>query len=562
MKTKIFGSLIAGAFLLILLATFASAAIEFKNSAGTVIPSSGISQSIQAGNTATVSFKLTEDGYGTLTNMSFNVPLTLTSGTNTFASSSTVSGMITSLLQSQTSGLMSLSFAVPSTQAAGVYTGDLILSGDYTSGVTYTLPITLTVTEAPKPFSFCEWDDGVSGNPGDLSVKISDVSVTGIGDNEKMLPFDEAEVKVEVKNRGDDDINDVSVEWGLYDKKTGDWVIEPDEVDQVDINNGKTKTFTFTFTIDDSMDVDLQDLEDGSNYLIYVRATGDVDNVNNDPTCTSDSESVDLVIENDFVVLTNFETPETVQCGSDLQIGADAWNIGSDDQDSVSVKITNKELGISKTFDVGDINSFDSQSLDATVSIPKNAQEKSYVLTFEVLDDNGDVYQADYEDTLAKFTKTISVQGSCSTSATTPKAVVTAKLASGGKAGQSLVITATITNTGDKTAQFLLNPAGFAGWANSGSVDPKTLTLNAGQSGIATFTLDVKKDAVGDNTFNIEVVSDNQLVVNQPVSATIEKSQFNLSGVFGDSWYLWLLGIINVILVVVIIIVAVKVARK
>jgi uncharacterized membrane protein len=194
--------------------------------------------------------------------------------------------------------------------------------------------------------------------------------------------------------------------------------------------------------------------------------------------------------------------------------------------------------------------------------MPKTAQEKSYTLTFEVFDEDEDVFEADYEDTQSKFLESIKVEGSCSTTADKAKATVTAKLESGGKAGQSLVIKATITNTGDKTAQFLLNPAGFASWANSGNVDPKTMTLNAGQSGVATFTIEVKKDAQGDNTFNIELVSDNQLIVNQPVSVTIEKSQFNLSGVFGDNWYLWLLGVINVILVVVIVIVAIKVARK
>jgi len=56
--------------------------------------------------------------------------------------------------------------------------------------------------------------------------------------------------------------------------------------------------------------------------------------------------SSSIVIESDFVVLDNFDIPDTVQCGDTVTITADAWNIGDNDQDEVSIFVTNKELGI------------------------------------------------------------------------------------------------------------------------------------------------------------------------------------------------------------------------
>ena len=46
------------------------------------------------------------------------------------------------------------------------------------------------------------------------------------------------------------------------------------------------------------------------------------------------------------------------------------------------------------------------------------------------------------------------------------KASVTAVLESGGEAGKVLVVRATITNTGKKTAYYSLNVAGYTGWAS------------------------------------------------------------------------------------------------
>jgi len=119
-------------------------------------------------------------------------------------------------------------------------------------------------------------------------------------------------------------------------------------------------------------------------------------------------------------------------------------------------------------------------------------------------------------------------------------------------------------NNGIDTKTYTLNSAGHAQWASAYTVVPTTLTLTAGQSGEATFTFDVKKDVFGEQTFNIEVVSGNQ-VATQPVSVMIEKADF-FSSITGsavlENPLVWGFGILNIILIIVVILVAIRVSRK
>ena len=72
----------------------------------------------------------------------------------------------------------------------------------------------------------------------------------------------------------------------------------------------------------------------------------------------------------------------------------------------------------------------------------------------------------------------------------------------------------------------------------------------------------MNKDALGNQLFNVEVLSGNEIVSKQPVSVLIEKSGFNFSESMGDNRYLWGIGIINVILIVAIISMVIKMRDK
>lgn len=552
MKTKNLSLFIVSAFTFMLFMNFASAAVFdlVKVSAPVSV----------ANNASTFNVVYNVTYTGALASITVNF-----SGSNITLGTATISipGEIT-LNKDETRQLTStVTFTSGQT---GYINGNIYATPASGTPISFPFSVQLLTSTVPPAdeFNFCTYDDGVSENPGDLRVKISDITVTGFGDDNQWLPFDEVNVEVTVQNKGNDNVDDISVEWGLYDTDTDDWVIQPDEIDSVSINDGDDEILTFSFTLDDNMDEDLVDLNDGKNYVLYVRATGDVDNTNTDPTCASVSKDIELVIEKDFVILNNFDFPETVQCGADVQISADVWNIGSRDQDSITVGIINKELKIDQTFDIGDINSFDNENLDATIKIPQNAAEKTYTLLFEVYDEDGNVFEGDFDNQQSQFTQLIKVEGSCSTSVTpaSSKPSVSAELVSGSQAGKELVVKGTIKNNGDKSATYIVSATGQSEWGKIVSVQPSTITLLPGKSTDVLFTFTVNKGISGDQTFNIQVLSGSEAVADQPVSVTIEPGASGIAEMLGDNWYIWLIGLLNLILVIVIIIVAVRVAKK
>lgn len=403
-----------------------------------------------------------------------------------------------------------------------------------------------TVTIEIDDNKYCSAGD--AGNDLDLKIDIQNTAGYGEKDDE-WYPLDKIEFEVEVENDGNDDIDDIVIEWGLYNPSTGKFVID-DEEDDFNLKDGKKKTITIEFIVDPD---DLEENEE--NYVFYVKAySNDLDEENE---CISISENIEVILENDFVVLEDIELTDA-SCGSETTITADVWNIGEDDQDDVTVGIFNSELGLNQIVEIGDIDALDNEKLELVINIPEDAESKAYTLNFEVYDEDNELFQ-NKEDVESTFNRVLSVSGSCSIE---PTALVSAVLESGGKAGSQLVIKSTITNTGDKLVTYVLNAAGYAEWASTASLDQDTIALNAGDSKDVSFTFDVKKSAEGDKSFDIEILSGNELIVKQPVSVTIEKSGFSLGFIDDANWYLWGIGALNIILVVIIILVAMRVMKK
>jgi len=530
MKTKTLNLIIASIFTFVFLAGLASATITL----------SGVPTTLsQTGNSFTITVT---------SNQNETITLSAPSISDGHGKSITFTPVSVELNTSNPSDPVTVQYTVESGfqfEFANTYSSVLMVNGT----VSGTVPVTLNFASS----DFCEY-----GNPGDLNVKISDVRVkSGFGEDDEWLPLDEVELDVDVENNGDEDLNDVVIEWGLYNPDTKEWVIEIDEETDFNLDENDEENLVISFNIDDNMDVDLADLEDGT-YTFYVRATGEVDNDTSLDTCESASKNVKLVIEKDFVTMSEFEFSETVQCSSEFHLSADVWNIGSSDQDDVYVKIINRDLGIDKRVDIGDIDSFENELLDFTFTMPDDVEEKSYSLTISVYNEDDDVFENDYNDDTAVFTKSFKVSGGCAKS----EASVTASLYSGGQAGKPLVVKATVVNTGIKETSYLLNAASYTTWASSAKVEPTSFSLNAGESRDVMITFNVNKDASGDNIFNLEILSENELITNQPVQVPVKKAGLSLSGLSLNNWHLWAIGALNLILVIFIIVIAIRISRK
>jgi len=440
----------------------------------------------------------------------------------------------------------------------GILSGEVSVIGQI-GETPATLPFSVSIL-APSELSEC------SSNPGKLDIKSIEFTNNGLGEeDDEWVPLDEIEVEIEIENDGDYDVDDIVLEWGLYDTKNKLWIIELDEEDEFNLKEGDEEVFLVSFKIDDDLEVGLEDLKDGDNYRFYVIATGDVDDDNTNPkTCVFSSEPASISIDSDFLILGNFqiegialedgEYPGALSCGSTLQLTADLWNIGDSEQEDIKVRIYNSYLGIDETLEIGDVNSFDSESISFEFTIPEGMEEKWYELEF-IIQEDGDVFENDYVEEDAEF-KILFKLENCAFA----QALVSASLDSGGKAGKELVVRATITNTGSESTSYLINAAGYAEWASSATVEPSTIVLGAGQSADVLITLDVSRDASGERLFNIEVLSEGQLVVNQPLSVSIEKAL--VGNLLGDNLATALVIGIALILVVIIIVLAIRVARK
>lgn len=416
-----------------------------------------------------------------------------------------------------------------------------------------TTPVTAIITTSG---AFCD-----VGNAGDLDITIDDVNVvSGFGDSDDFwYPFDEIEMDLIVEP-GKYDIDDIEVEWELQ-TEGGDKIDDDTESDFNLDEDDDDKELTISFKLDRK----LNKLEGEGKLILFVRAKGEIDDKkagldDGADTCDWTSKEVDIRTDDEFVVLDDVVVPETASCGTDITVTADVWNIDDEDQDNVVVRITEANLGIDEWIEVGDIDYFDDKKLTANIRIPENAEEKPYTLVFKVLDEDKNIFENE-EDDEARFGFPFDVQGPCGVAE--PIVLVNALLESGGQAGKELVVRATITNTGDELASFELNAAGHAGWATLSEISPSILILNTQESKDVLFTFQVNRDASGENFFDIEIVSDNELIVSQPVAVTItELEGFGGNLITKENWYLWLIGLLNIILVIIIIVVAVRVSRK
>lgn len=425
------------------------------------------------------------------------------------------------------------------------YTGNLVVTDASNSSNTETITVEIKNTE------FCDYADN-----GDLNVKIEDITNKGIGEDDKWYPLDNVEIEVTIENDGDDDIDDITLEWGLYSEDDDKWVIELTDEDDFNLKDGDEETITFIIDLDKDLDVDLDELDDG-DYTLYIRATGEVDDGNSTDTCESDTESLEIIVEKNYVIADDIKITGTTFCGSTAQLTADIVNIGTDDQEDILVFVSNSDLGISEQVDMGDIDAFEDKTLNYEFVIPEGLDEKIYYLKLEIFDEDNDLYE-NSDDDESVFTISVDVNGNCEQII---EATVLASLESGGEAGEEMQIRATVTNSGSEKETFTIEIADYTTWAELVEISPETVTLSAGESRDVIVTFNVDEDASEKQTFNILLKNEDENTITQPISATIE-SGFTLSGSIGDNAYLWGIAIANIILVVVIVAVAVKAIKK
>ncbi len=399
-----------------------------------------------------------------------------------------------------------------------------------------------------------------SGVKGDLEVDLDITNKGDFGDEDLFYPFEDIEVEATIKNHGNEKVRDVIVSWGLYNKRTGEFIIDDDEK-SVDIKDDDEETVTFTFTIDPK-DLDVDDSE--GDFSLFVKAYSDDEGEENQ--CDFFRKDVKIARDDHLVIIGDIELPSEAQCGETITARAKAWNIGDDEKDTY-LTVLNKKLGLNKRIDIGDLDILDDKSLSFDINLPNNLTDKSYVLEFRTYNEDGDVFETDDGDE-ALATETINIaDGTCER----PKSVdLIAVLSedSASKAGSDLIVKATLRNTGSSDTIYQIEPSGYESWASLKNIQPTSLTLKAGESKDVLITLIPNTDVEGAQEFTIKASytggeATKRLVTEiEPSSGGFGLTGFSISNLTSGSGFIWAIALINVILVIIIIVIAVRIARK
>jgi len=418
-----------------------------------------------------------------------------------------------------------------------------------------------TVTFSQRPYC-----DNVSNN-GNLRTEITDVKIlSGFGDDDNYwYPMDEVEIELNIENDGNWDVKSIDVDWALY--TTDGKKIADDELSTFKLKEGDDKTLTFKIKLDENID----DFEN-QDVVLFVKAKGTIDDNasvhDNEDTCDSDSTQVQMITDDNFVILENFElsgvaledlTLEnySVICGEEIEFIAEVWNTQSDDEQDVSVSVYNKELGINQIVEIGDVDAFDKETLSVKVKLPSKIENKWYSLLFEVLDEDGDVFE-NSEDGISNYNVKFKVEG-CNVKVAP---LISAELGSEAKSGQELTVKTVVTNPGNSEVKYNVKISDYADWAELITPENTEIILKSGESKEISITFDTNKKAVGEKTFNVEVLSGNEVVAKQPVAVTLEKSTTEVKDFIVKNWKLIGIILLNLILVIAIIAVIVKIYRK
>ncbi|HLC31633.1 MAG TPA: putative S-layer protein [Candidatus Nanoarchaeia archaeon] len=410
--------------------------------------------------------------------------------------------------------------------------------------------------------SFCR------NGPRGTNLSITNVKIENSGERDtEWKPLDRVTVEVEVENIGDDDLDEIMVELGLFDTSNRNKVNDLDfstndeeKLELGDLNDGDEETVTFEFIVP-------ADFDQGS-YKLAVKAFSD--DSGESVVCTDSSSDLDNTIfesidvneedeEGRFIAFDDIRiNPEEATCGDTVELTTELFNIGEDDQDQVRARLSNRELGLSLEREIRDnVDRGDSKVITFSFTIPDNTSDKTYTLE---LNADYDYRNGNYRESSDESTRVSLKVFGCKPVVVTPSRVasISYTLGSTPEAGKQLVVKATVRNLADTPIAFAMNAKDYESWADLVSISERIITLDVDDTEEVTFTFNVNVDASGEQSFIIEAASGDKLETEEVMVTLPEKKSLSLGG----NSLIWIIGGINLLLVILIIVVAVRLSQK
>lgn len=445
---------------------------------------------------------------------------------------------------------------------------DVTIKANGTAGTTTVTSNSITYT---IPKTFC--NSGEKG--GNLTITDVNINNVGEGDDNEWRLLDRIEVEVDVENKGNEDIRDITVELGFFDSlgrnQIKDLDFESGDDKKIDIgrlNDGDSETVTFNFRVPANIEI--------GNYKFGVKVYSK--DLGEDRECSSTStslgqdnlfEKIEIKSEDEegkFIAFENIQvTPSEATCGDRVLLTANVYNIGDEEQDQVKITLSNTDLGITKEVEIRkNLDVGDKEAVSFDFEIPKNAQNKVYTFKLNAAYDyRGGSYREYLDELVNVLLKVIGCTAENETTGEGNIAAINAVLQSEAKPGQELIVKTIITNLKNKKSEFILDVRDYDSWASLEEISDRIINLDAGQSKDITLKFKVNKDAEGEKSFVVGVLSEGR-TEDREIAVNIAKPStggFNF-GSLGENSFLWIIGAINVILIVIIIIVAVRISKR
>jgi len=431
-------------------------------------------------------------------------------------------------------------------------------------------PISLSMSSIQK--SLC-----LNGPTEKRNLTINDVSIdAAIGTEEKWKPLDSITIDVEVKNIGQDTVDDVFVQMFLYNSDG------TDVASNLDFNNSDEETFDLGSVSDGEREIATfqfkvpADLERGTYKLAFKVYSTDL---GEDLECIDQSSQLSSISsssaglfkqitleryssssdEGKFIAFDEIKvSPSDAVCGDTMTMTFKVANVGSKNQKQVRVNLVSKELSISQSYvlknglDIGE-----DKVLTFSFSVPQ-VVDKVYSLSLTAdYDYSNDAYDLSTEEATRVSLKVFG----CTTPAT-PAATVALQVDSDSetKAGSPLTVKATVRNTGNVTLPFVISAKSFDSWADLSSISDQLVSLAPGESKEITIVLNVKSGISGEQGLLVEARSSDRIAT-QALQVDIASSSWLPASLQGNAM-VWVIGALNVLLVLIIIAVAIRVARR
>lgn len=258
----------------------------------------------------------------------------------------------------------------------------------------------------------------------------------------------------------------------------------------------KGNLYSKTLFIDIPYDIDARD-----TYTLYVKLEGKKEFTGVDEAkINMNVQRIANILDILSVDLYDRNRNNVFNAGSTIYADVVVKNRGNHKADDVYVKVSIKELGISRNVYLGDLEAYDNhyahnnddtKRVTIALTLPTNTATGVYTLEIEA-------YNSDLRD---KETREIVIERALAKNVEIIPQVTEANVRTGATAQYSLLV----SNTGETGENFIVEVLGANGWATT-IVSPASFSLEAGESKIVQIDLNVAKDAdAGKYPFTVRV---------------------------------------------------------